>query len=98
MYRIDVAFIALQIIAVVENFCNGALLCRHVKKLIVRQQRRLARSHIGENHTGGLSAGMRPMLDLMSVCASAWLAGLLDDPAANIIEPAVINTPEAAVF
>jgi hypothetical protein len=41
---------------------------------------------------------MRPVTDLIPVCASSGLAGLFDNPAANIIEPAVINTSEPAVF
>jgi hypothetical protein len=41
---------------------------------------------------------MRPMTDLIPVCASSGLTGLFDDAAANIVEPAVINTSESAVF
>jgi hypothetical protein len=38
------------------------------------------------------------MTDLIPVCASSGLTGLFDNPAANIIEPAVINTSEPTVF
>src|SRR5918993_67167 len=98
MHRIDITFITLQIIAVVQNLWNCAVLCRHGKKFIVRHERRLAWPHIREDHTAGLSAGMRPMTDLIPVRASSGLARLFDDAAANIIEPAVINTSEPAIF
>jgi hypothetical protein len=38
------------------------------------------------------------MTDLVPVRASSRLAGLFDDPPAHIVEPAVINTSEPAVF
>src|ERR1043166_9566574 len=98
MHRVDVPLVALEIIAVEKNLRNGPIRFRHNEKLVIRQERRLARAEIGQNDSAGCATRISEVADLVSMGAAAGLAGLLDDPPADVVQPAVIEASEAAVF
>ena len=50
MNRIDIAFVRLLVVAIVKNLGGIKMIRRGIEKIIVRQQRRFARSHVGEDH------------------------------------------------
>ena len=96
--RIDVALIALEVVASLKDFGNGPVFSRHGEKFIIRQQWRIARPHVSENHPAGFLARMGAMADLIFVGAAAGLAGLIEDPPADVVKPAVIEAAQPAVF
>jgi len=98
MNGIDIAFISLKIVASVKYFGRCSVFGRYGKKLIIRQQRRLARPQVGENDAAGFLAGISAMVDFLFVDATPGLARLIEDPATYIVEPAVIQTSQTAVF
>src|SRR5258706_14576384 len=98
MHRIDIAFVGLQIVAVVKSFHHRALIRWYREKFIIRQERRLARSDVGNNNPARFLAGISAMPNVLFVGAAAGLAGLIDDAAADVVEPAVVQTTQVTVF
>jgi hypothetical protein len=96
--RIDVALIGLQVIALMKDLVDVEMVSGRVKKVIIGKQRRLSRSHIGENHASCFLAGISRMANCVPMLAAARLSRLLQAAPFNVIEPAMIKTPEAAVF
>src|ERR1044071_7396176 len=98
MHRIDIAFIALKIVTSVKDFGGCSVFGRYCEKLIIGQQRRLARTHIGKNDPAQFLTGIGWMVDFLPVRSASRLARLLEHPAAHVVEPAVIQASEPAVF
>ncbi len=96
--RIDVAFVALEIVASLKDFGHRPVFSRHREKFIIRQQRRLARAHVSENHAARFATRVSAMMNLAAVSAAARLARLFEHAAGDIVKPAVIKAAQAAVF
>jgi len=63
-----------------------------------RQQRRLARTHVGEYDPANFVTRISQVADFLPVGAASGLPRLLEYSAAHIVEPAVIQASEPAVF
>src|SRR6185295_16724228 len=70
----------------------------YCEKLVVRQQRRVARTHVGEDDPANFLTRVCQVADFLPVSAAPGLARLLEHSAAHIVEPAVIQASEPAVF
>src|SRR5438094_380759 len=98
MNGIDVAFVGLQIIALVENLAYVKMIGRRIEKIIIGDERRLSRSHVGEDRPRDFFARIGAMANLVAMLAATGLAGLFETTSVNIVEPAVIETAQTAVF
>jgi hypothetical protein len=96
--RIYVAFVRLQIIAVMENFINVQMIGRRVKKLILRKQRSPPGPEISENHSACFLAGIGGVPDRIPMLAPARLSRLLQAAPRDIIEPTMVETSKPAVL
>jgi hypothetical protein len=96
--RVDISFIALQITASVKNFRNGPLIFWHGEKFVIGQEGRLAGTHVREDDSACLLAGISEMTDLMPVCSSTGLSRLFNDPTANIVQPTVVKASKPAIL
>src|SRR5918999_1192655 len=96
--RVDISFVALQVIASVKNFGNGPLLRGHGEKFVIGHEGRLAGTHVREDDSTRLLARISEMADLMPVCSSTGLSRLFNDPTANIVQPTVVKASKPAIF
>jgi hypothetical protein len=96
--RIDVSFVALQVVATFVKFDHRPVLSRHGEKFIIRQQRRIAGPQVSENYSAGLFAGIGSMANRISMLAAPRLPRLLQTTTFNIVEPTVIEAPESPVL
>src|SRR4030095_12352933 len=97
--RIDIAFVGLEIIAGLQIFRDRALLFRNREKLVLRQERWLAVTHIGEEHSSSLPTRICFVTNrIPNILSSSGLSGHVDDLAVNVIQPAVIDASEPAVL
>jgi hypothetical protein len=71
---------------------------RNCEEFVVRQQRRVSRTHVSENHTARFKARISEMADFIPLSPSARLTRLLQNLAANIVKPPVIKTSKPAIF
>jgi hypothetical protein len=74
------------------------MIVRDGQKLVSGKKRRLAGSEVSENHPALLLAGIRRMSNRVSICASPGLSRLIDDIAAFIVKPAMIDAAQAPVL
>src|SRR5581483_342163 len=95
---IDLAFVRLQVIALVQHLVGVAMIFRRDQRLVEREHRRLARTHVSENNSAQLFAGIRAMANLVLEVAALGLGRLLQTSPVHAIKPAVIETAQAAVF
>src|SRR5262245_41524654 len=98
MHRVDIAFIALQIVAAFIEFGRRPIFGRHREKLVVRRQRRFARTHVGQNHAADFPARIGEMADRILMLTAAGLSRLLQTASCDIIKPTVIKAPEASIL
>jgi len=56
VHRVDIAFVPLEVVALIEDLGHRALRLPHGEKFILRQQRRIARAHVSENDSAGFLA------------------------------------------
>src|SRR5258705_11516652 len=97
--RIDIAFVGMQVMAGLQIFRDRALLLRNREKLVVRQERRLAVTHIGEDHSSSFLTRICFVTNrIPKILSSSGLSGHVDDLAVNVIQPAVIDASEPAVL
>jgi hypothetical protein len=68
------------------------------KKIIVGKQRRFSRSQVSENSSTSLLARIGELTDRIPVLAAAGLPRLLQAPAADIVQPTMIETAQSAVL
>src|ERR1700752_1130659 len=95
--RIDIAFVGLEVIAGLQIFRDRALLFRNRKKLVVRQERWLAVTHISENHSSSLLTRICFVTNrIPNILSSSGLSGHVDDLTVNVIQPAMIDASEPA--
>ena len=71
---------------------------RGIEKIIVRQQWRFARTHVGEDHSRFFQAGIGAVANLIAMFAAARFARLFETAAVNVVQPAMIKATQAAVF
>ena len=74
------------------------MIWRGVEKVIIRQQRRLARSHVGEDRAALFNTRVSSLANRVAMFAAARLARLFQAAPFNIVKPAMIETAEPAVF
>src|SRR5262245_22382097 len=98
MARIEIAFIGLKVIARVKNFRHQQMVPRCAEGLVIWQQRSIARSEIGEYDAGAFLAKVGGMMHLLAKTFAGCLAGLLEAIAMTIVEPAMIEAAQAAIF
>ena len=96
--RVYVSLIGLQVIALVKNLRDVDMIWRHFEKFIIRKQRRLARSHVSENHSSCLLAGISGMANIVPMFTAAGLPRLFQTVAGNVVEPTMIKTAEPAIL
>src|SRR5205807_10028736 len=78
---------------------DGAVLLRNRARLGVRQQRRLAVAHIGEDHSSSFLARICFVTNrIRKILSSSGRSWHVDDLAVNVIRPAVIDASEPAVL
>src|SRR5262249_55474165 len=95
---VDVALVALQIVAVVVVLVDEEAFLWTVEKPVVGEQRRLAGTQVGEDDAGLLLAGIGEMADALVKGAADRFTGLLETPPAAVVEPAVVETAQPAVL
>src|SRR5437016_8840499 len=98
MCLVDVAFIALQEVAVMERFRGEPMRVRRVQKFVGGQERWLARTEIRQDEPAHLLARVRFVKDLLVKGAARWFARLLQATPVPVVEPAMVDTAEATVF
>src|SRR5262245_19625494 len=98
MARIHVAFIGLEIVALVKNFGDQPVSRGRVERLVSRQKRRFSGTHIGKDESADFLARIGRMVDLVSKVLARSLTGLFQTVSMNVIEPAVIETTKSPIF
>src|SRR5262245_53309287 len=98
MHRVDIAFIALQIVAAFIEFGRRPIFGRDREKLVVRRQWRLARTHVSQNHAADFPARIGGMANRILMLAAAGLPRLLQAASCNIVEPTVIKAPQPSIL
>src|SRR3954462_13211205 len=88
---IDIAFVTLQIVAIVAILVDEGAIFRTIDKVVRGQDRRLARTEVGEYHARLLDAWIGGHPDPLVERAAGWLARLLEAPPATVVQPAVID-------
>jgi hypothetical protein len=97
--RVDVAFVPLQVITILEIFDSVPLLLRCGKKLVVREERGFARSHIGEDRSPPLDAWISAVLNRPSkLSAPIDLSWHIHNLSMDIVKPTVIDASESAIL
>src|SRR5215475_9167853 len=96
--RIDVTFVGLQIVALVKNLRDIEMIGIGVEKIVVGQQWWLARSHVGEDRARYFLTRIGAMANLVAMLTAARLARLLEASSFDVVEPAMIEATQAAVF
>src|SRR5437870_1291456 len=97
VYRIDVPFVPLLVVAFLKIFANRPMLIRRRKRFVSGKKRWLAWSHIDEDQSRCLLAGVGEMAHGV-ILAAVGLAWLLQTASLNIIEPTVIETAQTPIF
>ena len=98
MNGIDIAFVGLLVIAIVKNLGDIKMILRGIEKIVIGQQRRLSRSHIGKDRSRLLRARIGAMANLVAMFTAAGLARLFETVTLSVIEPAMIEAAQTAVF
>ena len=98
MTGIEVAFIGLKVIALVENFGHKHMAGRREKRFVPGKKRRLARSHVAEDNSGALLAGIGRMVHFLAKPFARRLAGLFEAITVSVVKPAVVETAQATVL
>src|SRR5687767_5390512 len=95
---VEVALVALHVIAFADDPSHLASLGRRDEEVEAWQLGRLARPQVRQDQAPGLDAGIRRLPDALVERAPHGLARLLQASPGDIVEPAMINAAEAAVF
>ena len=98
MARIQVAFIGLEIVALVKNFSDQPVSWRGIQGFVSRQKRRFPGTHIGKYEPAHLLARISRMVDLVSKVLARSLTRLFQTVSMNVIEPAVVKTTKSPIF
>src|SRR5262245_22669959 len=98
MTRIQVAFISLEIVALVKNFSYQPVSRRRIERLVSRQKRRFSGTHVRKDKSRHLLARISEMMNLVSKLFIRGFAGLFETISMNVIEPAVIEAAESTVL
>src|SRR5690242_3872182 len=98
MRRVDVAFERLQVVAIEDGLLQEEVIASGAQEFVIRQQRRLAFSHIGKNHPGALGHRIGEVTDLVLVFAVGRLGRLFKTAARDIEKPAVIEAAQPAIL
>ena len=94
--RIDVVLDGLHVIAVGEVFLDQRVVVGRDQRLVMRQDRRRPEAQIGEDQAAELLAGIGRVANLLAEVAAGWLARLFKAVPRRVIEPAVVEAPDAA--
>src|SRR5437867_12950157 len=92
MCLVDVAFIALQEVAVMERFRGEPMRFGRVQEFVGGQERWLARSEIGQDEPAHLLARVGFVKDLLVKGAAGGFTRLLQAAAVPVVEPAMVDT------
>src|SRR5215813_12550242 len=98
MARIQVAFIGLEIVALVINFSDQPVSRRRIERFVRRLKRRFSGTHVGKDEASHLLARIGRMVNLVTKVFVHRLARLFQTISMNVIEPTVIEAAESAVF
>jgi len=98
MNRVNIPFVALQVATFLKVLPNKPALLRGSQGLIIREQGRLIRTHIGKNESRHLHTGIGQMANRLAMFPSIWLPGLIKTATFYIVEPPVIDAPQATIF
>src|SRR5207249_8476356 len=98
MNRVYVSLMGLQVIALMKDLSDVDMVWRRFEKFIIRKQRSLTRSHVGENHSSRLPAGISEMANMVPMFTPARLSRLLQTSPFNVVEPTMIKTAEPAIL
>ena len=98
MLRVDVALVAVQVVALVVELGDEDILIRKPQALVVRQFGRFSRPHVGEDQSPALDARIRAMLHLVREPAPLRLARLVEAIAVDVEQPPVVDAAEATVL
>src|SRR5436309_16089676 len=98
MLGIDVAFVALQVIAVLEALAVHAVVIGRQQEFVVGEQWRSTRPQISKDHAAALSTGIGGVADLFMEGAARGLTGLLQTMPMDVVQPTVIDAAQATVF
>ena len=98
MNRVNIPFVGLQITTFLKIFSNKPTLIRGRQGFIIREQGRLIRTHVGKDESRHLHAGIGQMANRLAMFPSIWLPGLIKTATLYIIEPPVIDAPQATIF
>ena len=98
MARIQIAFIGLEIVALVKNLGYQPVSRRRIERFVRRQKGRCPGTHIGKDESAHLLARIGRMVDLVSKVSARRLAGLFETISMNVIKPTMIKTTESTVL
>ena len=98
VHRVDVAFVALEVVALVVDLADEDVVRGGVEELEIAQQWRLAAAEVGEDHARPFLAGIGGLAQGRPVPSAFGLAGLLQAVAVHVVEPAVVDAPQPAVL
>src|SRR5215468_3553778 len=98
MTRVQVAFIRLEVVALVKNFSDQPVSRRRIEGFVRRQKGRFSGTHVGKDESRHFPARIGGMVDLVTEVFVCPLTGLFQTISMNVIEPTVIEAAESAVF
>ncbi len=98
MRGVDLAFQRLQPVAVEERAREQPVLLAVVEELVVGQERRIVRAQVREDQAAALFARVGEMAHLVFIRALGRLGRHLEHAARDVVEPAVVETAQTAVF
>src|SRR5712692_368339 len=98
MCRVDVPFGSLEIVAVLKELANKQTVFGGLQRLIVREQRWLAGTHVRKDDPGDVMARVGALANLPVELAAGRLAGLLQAVSRHVIQPTVVEAAQTTIF
>src|ERR1700691_3318442 len=98
MLRVDVAFVALEVVALVQQLRRPAVFARRNEPRHIGQRRRFARTEIRPNDAAGIARRIGGLLDARRVRALGRLARLFQTRAVTAETPTMVEAPQRAVL
>ena len=99
VHDVDVSLVALKIVTFLIDFRGEDVMEGHGEIAVVGNQRRFAGSHVGEDDSGALFDRIGFLTNRFAKTFSAvFFSRHVDDLAVHVVEPAMIDAAQAAVF
>jgi hypothetical protein len=98
MGQIYIAFVPLEVIALVQQFERHHVGLWQRQEGEVREKRRFSWPQISIDHATPLDAGIRGVANVLAQLAPSWLTRLFQAPSFNVIEPTMIDATYPTAF